>query len=53
MGYRQYFYEVDRSIVEGIRKCKTEHFLLYKILLLYRKDKLLSIAVQNKIYKNN
>lgn len=24
MGYRQYFYEVDKSIVEGIRKCKTE-----------------------------
>ena len=27
MGYRQYFYEVDRSIVEGIRKCKTEEEL--------------------------
>ena len=24
MGYRQYFYEVDRSIVDGIHKCKTE-----------------------------
>ena len=27
MGYRQYFYEVDKSIVEGIRKCKTEEEL--------------------------
>ena len=27
MGYRQYFYEVDRSIVEGIRKCTTEEDL--------------------------
>ena len=27
MGYRQYFYEVDKSIVDGIRKCKTEEEL--------------------------
>lgn len=27
MGYRQYFYEVDRSIVDGIRKCKTEEIV--------------------------
>ena len=27
MGYRQYFYEVDRSIIEGISKCKTEEDL--------------------------
>ena len=27
MGYRQYFYEVDKSIVEGFRKCKTEEEL--------------------------
>ena len=27
MGYRQYFYEVDKSKIEGIRKCKTEEEL--------------------------
>lgn len=27
MGYRQYFYEVDKSTVDGIRKCKTEEEL--------------------------
>ncbi len=24
MGYRQYIYEFDKSLVEGVRKCKTE-----------------------------
>lgn len=27
MGYRQYFYEVDKQKVEGLRKCKTEQEL--------------------------
>lgn len=27
MGYRHYFYEVDKSKIEGIRKCKTEQEL--------------------------
>jgi hypothetical protein len=27
MGYRQYFYEVDKSKVDGIRRCKTEEEL--------------------------
>ena len=27
MGYRQYFYEVDKSKVDGIRQCKTEEEL--------------------------
>ena len=27
MGYRHYFYEVDKSKVEGIRQCKTEQEL--------------------------
>jgi hypothetical protein len=27
MGYRQYFYEVDKSKIEGIRQCKTEEEL--------------------------
>ena len=27
MGYRQYFYEVDKAKVEGIRRCKTEEEL--------------------------
>lgn len=27
MGYRQYFYEVEKSLVDGIRQCKTEEEL--------------------------
>lgn len=27
MGYRQYFYEVDKSIIEEVRQCKTEEEL--------------------------
>lgn len=27
MGYRQYFYEVDKQKIEGLRKCKTEQEL--------------------------
>ena len=37
MGYRQYFYEVDKSIVDGIRKCKTEEELydfIFKIITI-------------------
>lgn len=27
MGYRQYFYEVDKTIIDGFRKCQTEEEL--------------------------
>ena len=29
MGYRQYFYEVDKQKIEGLRKCKTEEELYH------------------------
>ena len=32
MGYRQYFYEVDKHIVDGFRKCQTEEEL-YKFCI--------------------
>ena len=46
MGYRQYFYEVDISIVNGIRKCKTEEEL-YDFCIKNSK-KIANIITQNK-----